>query len=869
MSSKVDIEQGILKIDGKPVFVWSADYPYYRDQQSDWSGQLDNLKKMNVNVVTFYIPWRHHAPKDPLHGGGTYDFTGKLNDRTNVLEFIRLIREKGMYCIAKPGPYIHAETRFGSLPDYVLPDNNPKIPPRVDMQGHPAPACWGFPKPPAPMDPNYLPYVKDWFNAVAREVIAPNQYPRGPILSVQVLNEGIYSDGGYGVDKFGFDASAIALYRKFLAEKYGTIEKYNDVCSTHFGNFSEVQAAKPWVHQPSRAAVRPWIDWSEFGQWFYRYLAGTYIGYLRECGVSLPMVFNINPPGAPRGQGLETVMGRYTVPYLNSVINYGYTNWCGVVSHNEDSWLKYKIVGKMARGINMEENWGFDSYDPPYYWSVQPSFFQPMAYMLWGATGLNIYLGVSCDCWTDELAVDAGGVYMHNHPIAEDGSYRSAFWTCQQMGALMKHIGDDLVAQELHEPVAWALYSPYCHAASWNGSSGEWTNAGFDSYPHAAWFGWDSFMALCDKNKTQNGLSYPHEESVERLLKHPALFIEGHDWMDQGTQTKLVEYVERGGVLVMTSRVPHLDDRFKPCTILRDKLFQCDVKSLAIDESFGYVLAGDKFKGTTRGPVQVFSGFGEGVAPLASATVHGQTVTCAAIKSYSRGKAILLGFSPWQTELGEWGSVGLIEFIAREFAGVSLTAAVVPHPVDPLVEPAEFRCDARDRRYVYVLTRKNKPAPYKISMTDPENKTATFEVQLPAYSGALVGFEHEKIVSALIKGFNDLDKSTAAPRLKFGRKVLGAADPCDLYFCRREDDAYELSVVNVQSDSGTTLVTLPLSVKEISRVTRVMIGGEELPVEVQEIDGRAGFVAADMRDLKNGNGKAGGNWSPCYLIRVS
>lgn len=868
MSSKTDIKQGVLNIDGKPVFVWSADYPYYRDQPSDWSAQLDNLKKMNVNVVTFYIPWRHHAPKDPRFGGGIYDFSGKLNDRTNVLEFIRLIREKGMYCIAKPGPYIHAETRFGSLPDYVLPDNNPKIPYRVDMHGHPAAACWGFEKPPAPMDPNYLPYVKDWFNAVAREVIAPNEYPHGPILSVQVLNEGIYSDGGYGVDKFGFDASAIELYRKFLAEKYGTIETYNDVCATHFKDFSEVQAAKPWVHQPSRAAVRPWIDWAEFGQWLYRYLAGTYIGYLRECGVSVPMVFNINPPAAPRGQGLETVMGRYTAPYLNSVINYGYTNWCGVVSHNEDSWLKYKIIGKQARGINMEENWGFDSYDPPYYWSVQPSFFQSMAYMLWGATGLNIYLGVSCDCWTDELAVDAGGVYMHNHPIAEDGTYRSAFWTCQQMGALMKHIGDDLVAQDLHQPVAWALYTPYCHAASWNGSSGEWTHAGFDSYPHAAWFGWDSFMALCDKNKTENGICYPREEPVERLLKHPVLFIEGHDWMDEATQAKLVEYVERGGVLVMTSRTPHLDDRFKPCTILRDRLFPYDVKSLAIEESFSYAFDGDTFKGTSRGPVQTFSGLGRGVTPLVSATIHGQSVICGTIRSCGSGKAILLGFSPWQTELGEWGSVGLIEFIAREFAGVTLTASVVTHPIDPLVEPAEFRCDAKGRRYVYVLTRKNKPAPCKIFMTAPDNKTATFEVQLPAYSGALVGFEHERIVAALIKGFNDLDKSAAAPHLKFGRRLLCAADPCDLYFCQREDGAYELSVVNIQSDSGTTLVTLPLSVKEISKVTRVMIGGEELPVEVQEIDGRAGFVAADMRDLKNGNGKAGGNWSPRYLIRV-
>ena len=868
MNSKVKIEQGVLNIDGKPVFVWSADYPYYRDQASDWSVQLDNLKKMNVNVVTFYIPWRHHAPTDPLVAGGAYDFTGKLNDRTNVLEFIRLIREKGMYCIAKPGPYIHAETRFGSLPDYVLPENHPNIPTRVDMQGNPVPACWGFAKPPAPMDPNYLPYVKHWMNAVAREVIEPNQYSRGPILTVQMLNEGIYSDGGYGVDKFGFDSSGIELYRKYLAQKYGSIEAYNEVCATHFKDFSEIQAAKPWTHQPSRAAARPWIDWAEFGQWFYRHLAETYIGYLREGGVTLPMVMNINPPHTPRGQTLETVMGRYTPPFLSSVISYGYTNWCGVVSHQEDAWLKYKIIGKQARGINMEENWGFDSYDPPYYWSVQPSFFQSMAYMLWGATGLNIYLGVSCDCWTDYLAVDAGGVYMHNHPIAEDGTYRASFWTCQQMGALMKHIGDDLVAQDLHQPVAWALYSPYCHAASWNGSSGEWTHAGFNSYPHAAWFGWDSFMALCDRNKTQNGICYPREESVERLLKHPVLFIEGHDWMDEETQGKLADYVERGGVLVMTSRTPYLDDRFKPCTILRDKLFSCDTKSLAIEESFGYSFAGNRFNGTARGPIQAFSGFGDGVAPLASATVHGQTITCGTIKSCGKGKALLIGFSPWQTELGEWGSVGLVEFIAREFAGVSLTAAVVPHPIDPLVEPAEFRCDAKNRRYVYVLTRKNKPAPYKISMTDPGNKTATFEVQLPAYSGALVGFEHDQIVAALIKGFNDLDKSATPPRLKFGRRQLAAMDPCDLYFCRREDGAYELSVVNVQSDSGSTLITLPLPAKEISNISRVMMNGEELPVEIQDKEGRAAFIAADMRDLKNPAAKAGGNWSPRYLIHL-
>ena len=103
---------------------------------------------------------------------------------------------------------------------------------------------------------------------------------------MQVLNEGIYSDGGYGIDKFGFDASAIELVPGIPREKYGTIEKYNDVCATTFNEFLAKSGGAAVGSPASRAAVRPWIDWAEFGQWFYRQAAETYIGYLRECGVS-------------------------------------------------------------------------------------------------------------------------------------------------------------------------------------------------------------------------------------------------------------------------------------------------------------------------------------------------------------------------------------------------------------------------------------------------------------------------------------------------------------------------------------------------------------------------------------------------------
>ncbi|MFH0954038.1 MAG: beta-galactosidase [Verrucomicrobiota bacterium] len=867
MNPYVKIEEGVLHVDGKPTFAWTADYPYYRDQRADWSSQLDSLKKMNVNVVTFYIPWRHHAPKDPLRAGGIYDFSGQLHDRTDVLEFIRLIRAKGMFCIVKPGPYIHAETRFGSLPDYVLPDNNPRIQVRVDQQGRPNPACWGFERPPAPMDPEYLPYVKEWFHTVARQVIVPNEYPHGPILAVQVLNEGVYSDGGAGVDKFNFESSAVAHYAKFLDQQYGSIDQYNAVCGARFASFSDVPAPGPWSPRATRGEVRPWIDWAGFGQYFYKLILTTYVGYLREAGVTVPAVLNLNPPPSTQGVGLETVMGRYNAPYLSDVIAYGYTNWTGLVSHDVHAWWRYRYLARAARGINMEENWGFDSYDPPHYWHVQPSFFQSMAYLLMGATGLNIYLGVSCDCWTDYLAVDAGGVYMHNHPIAEDGSYRSSFWTCHQMGALMRNIGSDLVSREKIEPIAWVFYTPYAQAASWESPADDWRKAGFSDRPRAASPGWDRFMALCDHGKTENGICYPREESVERLLQRKILFLDGGDWMDAATQQKLLNYVERGGVLVITSRVPEMDEFFHPCRLLKDALFPCEMRVVDGGTSFEYRLGDGRFRGTGRGTVLGVSKPGRNVASAGAVRIGNANVTCSVTSCYGRGKAMFLGLCPWLDQPGDSGHIGLIEYLARELAGVAVTASIVPEPADPLVEVAQYRGGVADRRYVFMLTRQEKPAMYRFRLTDAADEADVFEIQLSGRSGALVGFERGRIAAAMIKGWNDLDKVAAAPMLKFGEHVLAAADPCDLYFCRRADGPWEVSVVNVQNEAGRTAVSLPIPREEVSDIVQVTSAGREIAVGIREIGGCAVFTAADMRNVEPVAELAEGEWSPCYIIR--
>ena len=64
------IKDGALYLNGRPDFCFSADYPYYRDQRADWAVQLSAIKKMGINYVSFYIPWRHHLP-ELLKGAGS------------------------------------------------------------------------------------------------------------------------------------------------------------------------------------------------------------------------------------------------------------------------------------------------------------------------------------------------------------------------------------------------------------------------------------------------------------------------------------------------------------------------------------------------------------------------------------------------------------------------------------------------------------------------------------------------------------------------------------------------------------------------------------------------------------------------------
>src|ERR671932_1026211 len=61
-----------LLIDGRRVYVWGAEFHYWRLPSPDlWRDVLQKLKAAGFNAVSIYFDWGFHSPKQ-----GVYDFTG-------------------------------------------------------------------------------------------------------------------------------------------------------------------------------------------------------------------------------------------------------------------------------------------------------------------------------------------------------------------------------------------------------------------------------------------------------------------------------------------------------------------------------------------------------------------------------------------------------------------------------------------------------------------------------------------------------------------------------------------------------------------------------------------------------------------------
>lgn len=158
-------EQG-FELDGNPMQIISGALHYFRVHPSQWADRLDMACDLGLNTIETYVAWNFHSSKP-----GEF----RLDGWCDLGAFLDLARERGLYAIVRPGPYICAEWRNAGFPAWLTAQD-------IALRTK---------------DPQFLAAVAEYF-ARLLPVIVPRQISHdGNVLMVQVENE----YGAYGDDK--------------------------------------------------------------------------------------------------------------------------------------------------------------------------------------------------------------------------------------------------------------------------------------------------------------------------------------------------------------------------------------------------------------------------------------------------------------------------------------------------------------------------------------------------------------------------------------------------------------------------------------------------------------------------------------------
>lgn len=549
------ISDGKLYIDGCPVFAISGDYPYYRDEKYNWKDRLIRIKESGIRIITFYVPWRHHTIKS----GDVYitDFEGKTQENRDVRHFIRLCRELELYIIIKPGPFIHAETDFGGLPDFVSPDVDESIEPSLSSRMEKR--KW-FKTLPSPLEDKYFNLVKGWYKSVDRELIRPNH---DIIAAIQILNEGIYSDAQRSPMDYEFSASSIKLFRQYLEGEYVDIENYNRVHNTGYMKFDEIQPSSSFEDISNFGKLLQYKDWTSYQSVFMK---EVYRAYGSVIDNDAPYVINLNPPLFEE-KGVDYWLSRLEVEQFSNV-SYGYTNWIGVVSHDKKAYERYMILTKRKRGINLEENWGFSHiYDSRYKYPIIP-FYQTLLAIAGGASGFNIYTAVNTESWDVVLDSKQERPYPDSSPIDENGETGHKYRSMSLLNAYFNRYGEEFLNYDIRAEINFALYNGYANCASVTNDSEDYRRMGVKPV-RAGYKGLVNFQDfITELNLDYNIINIKYDN----ILDKKNLILIGGFFMEASVQEKLMEYVESGETLFIFNDIPYMDEHFMRCTIIKDEI---------------------------------------------------------------------------------------------------------------------------------------------------------------------------------------------------------------------------------------------------------------------------------------------------------
>jgi beta-galactosidase len=230
---------------GKPIRILSGAIHYFRVVPEYWEDRLVKLKACGLNTVEIYVPWNFH---EPVEGEFNFEYMA------DVIRFIQLADEQGLFVIVRPSPYICAEWEFGGLPAWLLKEDHMRL------------RC---------SHPTYLAKIDAYYDVLIPKLLPYLCTNGGPIIAMQIENE----YGSFGNDRSYMEHLNNAMINRGVDVLLFTSDGYTDsnlqggtllpdvLATVNFGSRADEAFGKLLEYQPDKPLVcmEFWNGW--FDHW--------------------------------------------------------------------------------------------------------------------------------------------------------------------------------------------------------------------------------------------------------------------------------------------------------------------------------------------------------------------------------------------------------------------------------------------------------------------------------------------------------------------------------------------------------------------------------------------------------------------------